>query len=269
MNRTSRALRLTALRSLAALLLIGAASLDASAQPKSAEAKEAKALFDQGMGLSTENKWPEALEAFEKSNKMVPLPVVQYNIAFTLRAMGRFVEAKQRLQTIIDAIPTLKPPLKPALKEDIDHLYAEVKEKIARVSIEIDPVDAELQIDGNGTKLPPGGAIELDVGKHVFLLKKDGYETTSVTKTLPSGNSSLRVTAKEIPPPQVLTAPPPPPPPPRPFYTRPWFLTTAGLVVAAGAAVTVYIVTRPEDARQPALPPTSTIDRVIPTMFRF
>jgi len=267
MNRSPRHALTAASRWLAALLLLGALSSDAHAQPKTPEAKEAKALFEQGMGLSSENKWPEALEAFEKSNKLVPLPVVQYNIAFTMRAMGRFVEAKQKLQAILDVAPTLKPPIKPNLQKDIDQLYSEVKEKIALVTITLDPADVDLQIDGTPTKLPMNGVVEMDTGKHVFVVKKDGYETNSVTKTIQPGASSLKVSAKLIPPPPP--PPPPAPPPPRPFYSKPWFLTVAGVVLIGGAAAVVYVTTRPGDARQPAQPPSATTDRIIPATLRF
>ena len=244
---------------------------DARAQkpPATAVNPEAKALFDKGMALSAESRWAEALEAFEASNKIAPVPVVQYNIAYNLRTLGRYVEAKQRLQALLDAAPGAKPPLKPSLKQDIDQLFSEVKDKVVRLSVKLDPPDGDLQVDGTPTKLPPDGALEFDPGKHVFVIKKPGYETTSITKTLSSADSSLVLQAPKVKTEtRIVEREKIVEPPSRPFYTRGWFWTVAGVVVIGGAAA-VYLATRPGDQASPQDPPTRTVDRIIPTAIRF
>lgn len=260
------------LRSLLVAFWLSTALLPSlQAQPKPPpDTKEAKALFEQGMALSTEGKWAEALDAFERSNKLVSLPVVQYNIAYNLRALGRYVEAKQRLLALVEASQTAKPPFKPQLKQDIDQLLDEVRQKIVRIRLTLDPADGDLEIDGTAARLPPDRTLEMDPGKHVFLLKKEGYETTSVSRTLSASDQALTITAPALPPPPVvLSSGPPPPPPPRPFYSRPLFLTVAGIVVAVGAGAVVYLVTRPEETRQPAQPPPNTYGSPILANFRF
>lgn len=230
---------------------------------------EAKALFDKGMALSAESRWAEALEAFEASNKIAPVPVVQYNIAYNLRTLGRYVEAKQRLQALLDSAPTARPPLKPSLKQDIDTLFGEVKEKIVRLSVKLDPPDGELQVDGTTTKLPADGTLEVDPGKHVFVIKKQGHETTSISRTLSSSDTTLvllaprvktetRIVERE----KIVEQPS------RPFYTKGWFWTVTSVVVVGGAAA-VYFATRSDDPASPQAPPSRTVDRIIPTGIRF
>ena len=244
----------------------------APAKPPAAAApnQEAKALFEKGLALSGESRWAEALEAFEASYKLAPVPVVQYNIAYNLRTLGRYVEAKQRLQSLIDTSRDPKAtPIKPALKQDIDQLFAEVKDKVVRLTVRLDPPDGELQVDGTVTKLPPDGVLEFDPGKHVFVIKKEGFETTSITRTLSSTDTEMQLKAparktetRLIEREKVVESPD------RPFYTRAWFWTVTGVVVLGGATA-IYIATRPGDQAPLTQPPSRTVDRIIPTAFHF
>jgi hypothetical protein len=164
-------------------------------------------------------------------------------------------------------MPRLKPPLKKALQEDIKHLHEEVTGKVVQLRVIIDPPDAELQIDGSAAVPGEQGTVELDPGKHVFVLKKEGHETTSVSKTLSSSDTELRLKAprKETKTVEVVKTVERPE---RPFYRRFWFWTATGAAVVGGAAV-VYLVTRPEEAARREAPPPSTVDRIFPTALRF
>jgi len=244
------------------VLFVGTVAL-AQSKGGSAEAKRAKALFEEGIALSDEGKWSEALAAFQKSDELVPSPSVRFNIGATLRALGRYVEAKDTLEDILSKEDTFKPPLKPAFKEEVKKLLAEVYDKVVMITVKRTPADAELAVDGAPPKPKPDGRIELDPGRHVFSLSAKGYETTTTTRTLTADDTELALTARKSDAPKVVEK--------RvevkvaedtPFYKRFWFWTAAGAVVA-GAVVVTVVLTRP-DAREPAGPPTSTVDRVIP-----
>jgi tetratricopeptide (TPR) repeat protein len=252
------------------LILLSSSTLSAQSKPYSQEQKEARVLFEQGMALSEEGKWAEALAAFQKAYTLNPLPVIRYNIAFNLRALGRYVEAKNHLAALLKDMPTLKPPLKKTLQEDIKQLHEEVLSKLVQLRLIVDPPDAEIQIDGSTVAWSEQYKIELDPGKHVFVLKKEGYETTSVSKTLSPSDTelSLKAPQKETKMIEVVKTVERSEPPERPLYRRFWFWTATGAALVGGGVV-LYLVTRPSPAAPREAPPLSTVDRSLPTVLRF
>ncbi|MDI1475767.1 CDC27 family protein [Polyangium sp. y55x31] len=247
-----------------ACLLVAPAVLGAGPAKPTPEQREARALFDQGLALSDEGKWAEALEAFRKSDDISPSTSVRFNIAASLRALGRYVEARDTLDGAVTDAEARKVPIKPALKTEIDKLREEVIGKIVRLELQKSPADAEVTVDGAPMKLASDGRAELDPGKHVFVISAKGHDTTTVTKSLSQGDTSLLLTA----PRSASTEAPKPQEPP--FYKRGWFWGTVGGVVGVAAAVTVIVVvTRPGETPATAGPPTSTIDRVFPATVRF
>jgi hypothetical protein len=251
---------------LAASLWAGAAL----AQP-AGDQKKGKALFEQGLALSDEGKWSEALDVFQKSDEAAPSATVQFNIAATLRALGRYVEANQRLNQLLS--PAAKLPLKPGLRKDAEQLQREVKEKIVVLRLQVDPEGAEVQVDGSPLKTTAEGKIELDPGKHVFVVKKEGYDTTSVTKTLGPSDAELRVLAPRSRVIETVVEKPVEVQVPvevdRPFYTRFWFWATTGAVLV-GAGAVIYVVASPHASqKEPTVQPSVSIERPIPTLIRF
>jgi hypothetical protein len=243
----------------AALLLSATTALaDTRATP---EARRARALFEEGVALSDEGKWADALAAFQRSDALVASATVRYNIGTTLRALGRYVEAKKTLEQVLAG--SAAAPIKPALRKDVEKLLGEVRAKIVTVAVSLSPADADVQMDGAPVGPLPGGRLEVDPGKHVFVISAKGYETTTVTQTLGAGDTRLALTAPrsvakvvEV---EVKRTP---------FYARAWFIATVSVVVAGGAAVGIIFVTRPKDA-PPAGPPPATVDRVLPAAVRF
>jgi hypothetical protein len=258
-----------------ALLLLLTLSSDALAQKKPPREKEtpeqqqAKALFEEGITLSDAGKWPDALAAFQRSDELAPSPTVRFNIGATLRALGRYVEAKNTLDAILTQAAAQKPPPKPAFVDDVRKLLGEVLQKIVVIEIQVTPRTAELEVDGAEPQRLPDGKLELDPGKHVFVARADGHETITIARNLTADDVELAITLTpiksnvvekrvEVRVKEEET----------PFYKRFWFWTAAGAVVAGAVVVTVVVATRP-DAREPAGPPSSTVDRVTPVAIRF
>jgi hypothetical protein len=225
----------------------------------SPEENEARALFDQGVALSDEGRWSEALDSFKKSDEIQHSASVRYNMAVTFRALGRYVEAKRIAEDLLIKGVDDK-PIKSALQKEVEKLRDSVKPKIVMAVIKRSPADASIEIDGTLHIVGSDGRIELDPGKHVFALKKEGYDTITVSQTLEGREVDVILTAPKL----KIAAPPPPE---TPFYKKGWFWGTVGGVVAAGAAVAVVVVVTSSDAPAPAGPPPSTVDRVIPAAF--
>lgn len=222
------------------------------------EERQARALFDQGLALSDEAKWAEALDVFKKSDELQHSANVRFNMAVSYRALGRYVEAKRLADDLLTKGVDDK-PLKPALQKEVQKLRDEVAPKIVTAVIKRNPPDGTLEIDGTLHVVGSDARIEMDPGKHVFVLKKDGYDTVTVSKTLEGTETDVVLTAPKT---KITAAPVE-----VPFYKRGWFWGTVGAVVAGGAAVAVVVVVTRSDGATPAGPPSSTVGRVIPAAF--
>lgn len=232
--------------------------------------RRAKAKFEEGLALSDEGKWAEALEAFKASDELAASATVRFNIAVTLRALGRYVEARDVGRSILDDDAEKVRPIKPGLKADVQKLVNEVAAKVALVVLEVTPKDATLQVDDAAPTLDSQGRLETDPGRHVFILTAPGYETTTVTKEILPGEQEL-----------VLVAPPLPKAKPAvgpraggsleeetPWYEGGVFWGITVSVVVAGAAAAILAVVLQPDEVEPASPPTSTLGYEIPVALR-
>jgi len=241
------------------VLLLGSSSALAAGGGKlTPEERQARALFDQGLALSDEAKWSEALDVFKKSDELQHSASVRFNIAVSYRALGRYVEAKRLADELLTKGVDDK-PLKPALAQEVQKLRDEVAPKVVTVVIKRNPPDGTLEIDGTLQVVGSDARIEMDPGKHLFVLKKDGYDTVTVSKNVEGSEVEVVLTA-----PKIKIAPPPVE---VPFYKRGWFWGTVGAVVAGGAAVAVVVVVTGSEGAAPASPPSSTVGRVIPAAF--
>jgi hypothetical protein len=246
------------------LLLLLTLVASAAAQQPDPKTRRAKALFEEGIALSDEGKWAEALGRFRQSDELVASPSVRYNIAVSLRALGRYVQARAVLQQIIEKAATAGTPLKPALLADVDKLLEQVKGKIVEIRVRVRPKGARLQLDGVTAEVDEDGHLELDPGQHVFTVSAKGYETTTVTRDLSASDKEISLAAARVKPsdtPQSAGGS-------TPVYESFWFWAIAGVVVV-GATTAVILGRHGDEAPAVASPPPATVDRIIPTMVRF
>jgi hypothetical protein len=233
--------------------------------------RRAKAKFEEGLALSDEAKWSDALAAFRESNGLAPMAAVQLNIAVTLRALGRYVECKHSAQKSMDDITDGVLPVKqPKIKNDIDGVLKECQQKVALVALKVTPGDGTVEVDGAAPEKQPDGRLEVDPGRHVFVLTASGYQTTTVTKEIQPGETEVAITAPPIPKAKPVGGTEgAPEEESTPWYESGWFWGVTGGVVAAGAAVVVIVVLTRPSAESPAEPPPGTVDHVIPAVIRW
>jgi hypothetical protein len=233
----------------------------AQTKPSAPDARRAKALFEEGVALSDEGKWADALSAFQKSDAIVPSASARLNIGVTLRALGRYVEAKHLLDQILADGRTSKPPLKPTVKKDVLKLLKEVTPKILSVTLQVTPPSGDVQMDGAPLTIPPDGTLAVDPGKHVFVVEAEGYDTATITQTITTSGAVVTLVApKIIPKIEVVKE--------TPFYARAWFIATTAVAVVGGATVGIIFATRPKETPAPG-PPTSTVTVTFPAAVRF
>lgn len=170
----------------------------------------ARELFTRGAELATEERYQEALAAFEQSARLFPHASTSYNIAFSERALGRVTRARKHLRDAIarDARHAGK-ELTPEQRAASEQLLAELEQRVARVRITLEPATLRLAVDGRpletgergvmlaGTRepgdpeTPSTGSFEvlLDPGAHVFSLADQHGHRQFVEERFASGEN--------------------------------------------------------------------------------
>jgi hypothetical protein len=157
----------------------------AHAEENEARLAEARQLFQSGTQLVKAAQWYEALGAFERSGQLRPHPVTTFNVALCERALGRYTRAKARFEqaSADSTVPA-------ALAEEMRTYVRELDGLLVRASVELEPADAAIAVDGRplqagvagladsgkGTAAP-GARFELiaDPGAHLVVLSRPGY----------------------------------------------------------------------------------------------
>ena len=233
------------------------------------EVEEAKRLAGElvtiGNDLFEQKKYEEALQSFEQAYETFPSPKIHYNLARTLAAVERPLEAIEHYQRF----------LKDAGLEESDARYkkaqeemARLEEGIGRVAFVTDVVGSTLSLDDGPPQPLPESTLRLLPGPHrVTIETPDGrsfVETVDVT-----AGETIRVhvlfPAVSAPPPSraLVAAPPPGVEESEPITSKWWFWTAIGAaVVAVGVGVGVGVATSGNGAfvRDGELDVSSTAD---------
>lgn len=182
----------------------------------------ARAAFEKGAALASEERWDDALAAFSESAALRPHATTTYNIGYCERALGRAVRARKHFglalaQDQAAGGAELTPELRAASKKYLE----EVRSKIATptlivpptVTITVDgrplePAAAGLMLAGTrtpgpGEKVPSGHfVVEIDAGAHEIVIVAPDGRNKVAHEYFPAG------TTKDV----TLELPPLPPP---------------------------------------------------------
>jgi hypothetical protein len=173
------------------------------------------------------------------------VPAALFNVATTLRALGRHVEARDAFAQLIDKHPKLDAEI----RSQAEKMLAEEKARIAQLIVADLPAkknDLKVYVDGSETSDEGERplAIEVDPGKHALRVEESKSKPFTWEGTFKDGDKKS-VPVKLVP---VDVAKPPPPvqPPPEKsgsIFSSPWFWVATGVVVA-GAATGAYFYDR-------------------------
>jgi PEGA domain len=181
----------------------------------------------EGVELANNEQWGDALLAFERAAKLRDAPLTHVNIGTCLRALGRYVAARQSVRHALRSADTLPPPV----REDAKAYLQEFEGVIANVNVVLDPPSAALSIDGrpliHSTKdgvylagVGPSGegtslgakafTVQLDPGVHVFRAVREGHGPALVTKSYRPGERAELTLALDLLPATVQISSTPP-----------------------------------------------------------
>lgn len=146
-------------RSLARLVGLIFAVLLALASPRtagaddgaSADVEQARADYARGTELAKREDWAEALAAFVRSYEKRPHPTTLYNIATCRRVLGEYTAARAQFEEVLR--PGNAEQLPGPLLANARGYREELDRIVTHVTIEIEPPEAEIAIDGKPLKL--------------------------------------------------------------------------------------------------------------------
>jgi hypothetical protein len=208
------------------------------AQVNDAERAAARELFKEGDELQRGGKFSDALDKFQRAQKVYSAPTNELRIAQCQAAIGQLVESAESYRaTLRMPVPPGSPKAFDAAVEQAKLELAQVEPRVPKLVVQVSPSNsnAQLQIDGQSVSAALiGEPLPLDPGTHKVRVFAQGFssseqeallkerETTTVVTTLKptadvaSAGAAASATAPGAagsapgtPPPYV---PPPPPP---------------------------------------------------------
>lgn len=196
--------RLAADRLFAAALLVCAAALGAplaaAAQraPSANEVALARQQFDLGLRAAREDRWADALAAFERSYELAPRPVTLLNLAGAQIRTGKLVAGTESYRRFLAT----------AGERDAERYRAQVEQAVAAAEARIGR--AELRIRGlapndevalDGVTLSRASlqmALPVDPGEHVVVVTRGDREVARAAFVVQDGQSTaVRVEVRD------------------------------------------------------------------------
>lgn len=140
------------------------------ARAQSTQQAEARVHFDRGLKLVDEKRFEEAAAQFETAQLLQPHPFVLYNLGMAQAAARRPAAA---LKTFDEYLASAAGRQNEARAREVRARVAELESKVGFITIELEPAEGELRVDGHRHEAP--GVITLDPGRHALVATASGY----------------------------------------------------------------------------------------------
>ncbi len=189
------------------IALVAAALLLAAAPARAQDIKTrvaARELGAEGIKLYDAGKYPEALDRFDRANKLVPAPTLEVRIARSLVKLGRLVEASE---SYLEAVrfknePTSPPAYYQAEKEaqtERDLLMPRIPKLRVLVG---GPMTDRTVVLLDGKPMPLellDTLVPVDPGTHEVRVRRDDVTVTARAMVTESSNARAEVQLPELP----------------------------------------------------------------------
>jgi tetratricopeptide (TPR) repeat protein len=157
-----------------------ALSTASASAPTAGSDEAAQQAFRTGVDAARQERWPEALAAFERAYALSPRPVVLINLAGAHVRTGQLVEAAKNYRRVLDEAPSGETT---AFKRAAAEVLPSVEARIPHVRLRatgLSPADL-VQLDGRPVDAAGlGGDHALDPGEHIVTVQRDGSERARV-----------------------------------------------------------------------------------------
>jgi hypothetical protein len=163
---------------------------DAQREPTANEVALARQLFDEGLRAAREERWADALDAFERSHQLAPRPVTLMNLAGAQVRTGRLVAGTESYRRFL-ATATERELAR--YRAQVERALAAAEARIGRVELRIRGLgpDDEVNLDGvsiSRTSLQM--ALPVDPGEHLVHVTRGGREVARSAFVVQEGQST-------------------------------------------------------------------------------
>ncbi|HEY3494972.1 MAG TPA: hypothetical protein VGK73_09815 [Polyangiaceae bacterium] len=220
----NRSLRTCARATLVALAL--SAPRLASAQDSQAEnVAAARSLGRQGVQLAEAGQCKEAIEKLSRAESLFHAPTILGRLGECQVNVGQIVLGTENLNRVVrEQLAPNAPAAFRDAQERAKGVLAAALPRIGRLTVEVEPKDAQATVTVSGTPVPQaliGVERPTDPGTHEVVASAPGYLPAKASVELAEGGIQTVALKLERDPNAAVTPPPPPPPPPGPHDTRP------------------------------------------------
>ncbi len=214
-----------------------------AAEPSKAALDEAHARYIAGNRAVEQGRWADALVDFEKAYALSGVPSALFNVATTLRALGRHRDARDAFALLLRRHGA---KLDAAVRKDAETMRAEEAARVAVLVLDELPDKApQLRVVVDGAEAPDDGArplaIEVDPGRHALRVEEPRSQTFTWEGTCADAERrsiTVRLASRA-----TLAALPDAPKAEGAssgIWTSPIFWTVVGVVVVGGAVTGGY-----------------------------
>lgn len=205
-------------------------------EPPQSSIDEARARYSAGNRAVEAGRWADALGDFERSYALSGVSAALFNLATTLRALGRHVEARDAFDQLLKDHPGADP----SQREKARALRDEEQGRIATLTLEDLPPKAEVTVSIDGRRIADDGSrplvVELDPTRHELRVERAKHRPMQWRGPFGDGDKRT-ITVKLEPEPE---APAPVPAKGGGVLRSPIFWTIVGVAVVGGAATGLY-----------------------------
>jgi hypothetical protein len=142
----------------------------------------ARALYREGLTHAERAEWTEAHAKFIAAEQLYSHPTNTFNQALCEKALGRYVTA---MGTLAKLLETAAGAEHAELRTAAEGHLAELKSRIARLSVIAEPPIATIAVDGRVVTRQ----VTLDPGHHTVRVEAGGYRTEFLDVTLRAGET--------------------------------------------------------------------------------
>ncbi len=175
----------------------------AKAAPDAASVDEAGRRYDRGLKFYAEGEYRLAVIEFERTYELVPDYRVLYNIGQVRIQLGDYARARVALERYLrEGAGQIKADREQAVKGDLEMLG----NRTATLKVDVSPEGVQILVDGEGVGVTPlAEPLLLNAGEHNIELRKTGFQTQTVRRTLAgSDEGELSATLEAL---ATMTAP--------------------------------------------------------------
>jgi tetratricopeptide (TPR) repeat protein len=169
-------------------------------------AKQARALFEQGLSQADAAHWTEAADLFQRALALRDSPVIRFNLSSALAELGKLTEALTLLQAL-----ALDGRTSRELLQRVTHDREALQKRLANLTIRVETDATDYRVLLDEQWLPPeklNVALKLDPKLHSLSLRAGELVLDDEQVELKEGETRELLLEGKVPPPVVAKPPP-------------------------------------------------------------